>query len=217
MKRKYIRQAKQLYKALKQKGQTWTRTRAQLTGWAVEFQEMREDEEISAKRIQRVLDWYCQHGIGAIYVPIACTGESFREKFDDIDEARKRLKGQPLRYFDDVLNYRYSVYRGTPTQREYRKASEKVQQQVELVDDLAHGRAKLPKEKKRKAATERPTKKQQRMLRRLLIIDREILWSVLMDVPGAAASFDRQLVEARVHRRWRRFLKRSAAVEEAPF
>lgn len=211
----YRRQAKQLYRALKARGQTWTRTRAQLTAWADQFRELREDEEVSAKRIQRALDWYCERGVGALYVPLVCTGEAFRERFDELDEARKRLKDQTLRYFDDVLDYRFSTCRGTPIQCEYRKASEKLQQQIELVDDLANSRVKLPKVKKQKAV-ERPSKEEQRVLRRLLIVDRELVWRLLMDVPGAAEGFERRLKKAGLHKRIRRYIK-ERETEAAPF
>lgn len=212
MKRKYIRQAKQLYKALKQKGQTWTRNRAQLTGWAVEFQEMREDEEISAKRIQRVLDWYCEHGIGALYVPLVGTAESFRARFDDVDEARERLADQELHYFDDYLDYRFSVGRGTPIQREYRQVMQKVEQQIQYVDDLAHNRVKPPK---RKAKAKR-LKVEPKLLRRMVIVDREYLWGLLMLVPGAAQEFQNRLKRDGLHKRIARHFDQSAA-EEAPF
>src|SRR5689334_1295703 len=97
-------QAQQLYAALKRNGQTWTRDAATLATWAEVFEDL--EGTASRKRIARCLDWFCNEGCGALYVPLIGTAATFADKFELIDEARLRLKSQELRYFDDVMKYR---------------------------------------------------------------------------------------------------------------
>jgi exonuclease VII small subunit len=142
--KRHRQQAKQLYNALKDRGQTWTQSAATLKEWAEAFADLEDDVE-DRKRIQRVLDWYCSTGIGALFVPMAYTAQAFRTKFEQIDHARIRSKTQTLRYFDDFLDYEINERRsGTETQKECNRVLQKVQQQVEFVDALAHKRVKLP-------------------------------------------------------------------------
>jgi hypothetical protein len=191
MNKRFKQQANQLYEALRTRGQTWTRNKATINEWADCFEELAEER--NRKRVQKVLDWYCDHGCGAVYVPLLGGAEAFRDKFDQLTKVMKRMENQPLRYFDDILDYRITATHGSPIQREHQTVVQKVQQQIAFIDDLCHGRAKLPAvkaamRKEKKSDEEKPlTKKELERLSRLVIVDRDVLWSLLMQVPGSGA------------------------------
>lgn len=206
MKKRFVRQARQLYRALKRRGQTWTRSSETLHGWARRFETLEFWDDVSRKRIQRVLDWYCKVGIGAIYCPIACTGDSFCDRFDEIEDARENLKSQAIRYFDEVLTYKIRPTRGSERQQECKRVCQKIEQQVEFVDALKHGRKKLPKAN----PVAKPRAKERKQLRRLLIIDRDLLWDLLMQQPGQAEAFTDLLAEKGVFKKLARWASRRA-------
>ena len=131
--------AKQLYKALRSRGLTWYQDIMELLVWAEHFRDL-ENQGIDPKRLQRVLDWYCKEGMGAIYVPLAGNASTFCRKFEQIEGAKDRSKGQTLQYFDDVMEFDYDL-----VANERQACLYKVAQIVQFVDDLAHGRVKLPR------------------------------------------------------------------------
>ena len=156
----------------------------------------------------RVLDWYCQHGCGALYVPIVGTGESFCDRFDAIAESRSNLRNQQLIYFDDVLQYRFRKIQGSRVHQEYQQVSQRIEQQIKLVDDLVHKRRRLPKAKPKAKATIR--KQQREQLRELLIVDRDILWRLVMERPGVDLELAKYLDKQGVFKKLARWSKRCA-------
>ena len=143
--KRHRRQARQLYDALLEREQTWTRPTGVIDDeWATAFEELERDVG-DRKRIQQVLDWYCDHGCGALYVPMIGNAEGFRTKFEQLAKAMDRLDGQRLRHFDDLIQYEINERRGgTTAQKECSRVMQRVQQQVDFVDDLANGRHRLP-------------------------------------------------------------------------
>ncbi len=196
--RNHAKQAQQLYQALFHRGQTWTRNASTLSDWASQFEELLSNVG-SRRRIQKVLDWYCSQGCGALFVPLIGNAESFRTKFEQIDKARKRLKGQTLRYFDDVLQYEICERQtGSQAQKECSRVMQRVQQQIEFVDDLAHGRIKLPKPKaaSRNGHTSNGkalTKTEKQTLADWLIVSREALFQLMMQNPVNQKALQRKV------------------------
>lgn len=78
--------AKKLKEALVKKGKSLRRSR--LSAWADEFRILRKYEKETV--IIAHLDWYCLN-IGKQYIPEAESGKAFKEKFDKIKSARKRM------------------------------------------------------------------------------------------------------------------------------
>jgi hypothetical protein len=204
--KRHLQQAQQLYGTLKRKGQTWSRNAATLAEWAEQFERL-ESTIGSRKRIQRLLDWYTTKGCGALYVPLLGNGESFRQKFEQLDQARIRLKNQTLRYFDDVLDYNI-IERptGSRAQKECNRVMQRVQQQIQFIDDLAHGRAKLPPPKAalrnghssnghttNGKATKPLTKAERELASNYLLISREAVWQLLMQNPANQEEFTDRL------------------------
>ena len=183
-------QAQQLCKALLKRDQTWSRHQTVLDEWAEQFQELESDIG-SRKRIQRLLDWYCDHGCGALFVPMIGDAQGFRIKFEQLDAAPKRLKGQQLQYFDDILDYNIQERcSGSKAQKDCNRVFQRVRQQIEYVDALAKGRVKLPKARKAK-----PLSKRKRIvLGRVVAIDRERLWEMIWQSPAVQQEFTRRLM-----------------------
>lgn len=71
--------------------------KSKLSSWANEFRILRKYE--TERVIQVHLDWYCQN-IGVQYVPEIQSGKAFKEKFDSLKSAKKRLS--PLLIEDDT-------------------------------------------------------------------------------------------------------------------
>lgn len=69
--------------------------------WGASFRALHERDGIPVEKVQEVLDWYCQFlkqtgdqiSTGNKYVPIAYTGQKFREKFDGLEAAMHRQGG----------------------------------------------------------------------------------------------------------------------------
>lgn len=222
MKRQYRKQAEQLYVALKAKNQTWTRNRDTLHCWARCFESLERDAEVSPKRIQRILNWYTTVGIGALYCPLVNTGESFCARFEDVADARVNLKTQTIHYYDDLIDYKFRKLKGSRIQQEYQFVTQRIEQQIQLVDDLTHGRKKLSKllkAKRAKPVAKRGAKDQKR-LGRLLIVNRELLYQLILERPGAkqelTVHMDKLFARKSFQRTMRRALRLKAA-EVCPF
>ncbi len=217
----FKKQAQQLYQALYRKGQTWTRpTETIAEEWAEQFQNLAT--RYGDQLITKVLTWYCTKGCGAIFVPIIGSAEAFCTKFDAINAARKRLRGQTLRYFDDVLKYKIQPrHTGSQAQKEHAVCVQRLQQQCELVDALVNKRVTLPaptpqfatnghsgngKPKKRKPkviyspflakARRSMTREQKDRLDALLTINREQMWQMIFSVPSRQQEFYRRLEQS---------------------
>ena len=80
----------QLHAALKKKRKIMREPNNQM--WLASFRGLIQDVS-DAKRVRRVLRWYCQH-IGEQFVPKAFSAASFREKFIDIEDAMIRMSGE---------------------------------------------------------------------------------------------------------------------------
>ncbi len=212
----YRKQANQLFTALYKRGQTWTRPTETINEeWAEQFQNLatRYGDEL----ITKVLNWYTEKGCGAIFVPIVGSAEAFCTKFDAINAARKRLRGQTLRYFDDILKYSITPrHSGSQAQKEHAECVQRLQQQCELVDALVNKRVTLPaptpqfatnghsgngKPKKKKVkyspflakARRSMTREQKDRLDALLTINREQLWQLIFSVPSRQQEFYQRL------------------------
>ena len=57
--------------------------------WARQFALLREEDGVKKNRITRVLEWYCEHSEDQ-YTPQARNATEFRQKFLQIEDARKR-------------------------------------------------------------------------------------------------------------------------------
>lgn len=204
---RHKRWTNQLLKALLAKGQTWDRDDATKDSWAEDFALL--ESEVGRERLERCLNWYCKDGCGALFVPLIGNAETFRCKFEQLDAARKRLRGKPLQYFDDILDYKIQSRRtGSKVQRQHARVMQKMQQRVQFIDDLAHGRAKLPpirptfkihKPKQRPyspflaKARKRWNEEQREQLDKLLEVDRDVMWKLLMENPTNQAAFHNHL------------------------
>ncbi len=216
--KRHAAQATQLYEALKAKGQTWTRNAATLDEWAAEFQKLESDIG-SRKRIARALDWYCNEGCGALFVPMALNAETFRSKFEQVDAARKRLKGQQLRYFDDVVKYQILPRNsGSVAQREYSACIQKVEQQIQFVDDLAHNRVKLPAviRNGQPSSNGKLTKTEKERLADFCIVSRDHLLDLMMQNPEKQKEWDQWMETSGVGKRLDAYMAK-LQTEKAPF
>jgi hypothetical protein len=196
MRPRYKQQSQQLYQAMLAKKQTWSRNAATLQEWAEQFEQL-EQEVGSRKRIQKVLDWYCKFGCGALFVPLIGTAETFREKFQQLEGAMERLQGQQLRYFDDVVQYDIQERKtGSKAQRECSRVMQRVQQQIEYIDDLANGRTKLPKAKPSRNG-QASNGKLHIELKDYVLASREFLWQLIVANPAAEAEWHRRIRRSR--------------------
>lgn len=217
MRVRHTRQAKQLYKSLLAKGQTWSRPATALDEWAEQFQ-LLECDFGDRERIQSVLDWFCDDGVGALFVPMVGNAESFRMKFQQIEQAMNRMATQQLRYFDDLIDYEIKDRKGgTDTQREHWRVMQRMQQQVAFVDDLAHGRIKLPQPSRNghsrngKPKPKGLTTLEKNRLSKYVLTSRELLWRLLMDNPANEAAFNARLMnDKQLKKRLNRYFAKGA-------
>ena len=87
-------QAQQLISILKKHKLMVRGKRPPIEEWSTQFRLLRTKEEVSAKKIQQVLDWYCQN-VQDEYVPRALNAKQFRYKFFQLTQARKRHQETP--------------------------------------------------------------------------------------------------------------------------
>ncbi|MEX2310129.1 MAG: hypothetical protein WD738_21330 [Pirellulales bacterium] len=200
MKTRHKRQANQVYQALLAKQQTWSRPASTIDEWAEQFEELEADVG-DRNRIEKVLEWYCDHGIGALFVPMVGNAESFRSKFDSVEAAMNRLAGQRLRYFDKVLDYDIKERRdGTVAQKECSRVMQRVQQQIDFVDDLANGRKRLPNLKANLRNGRKPptatalTAEEKEFASRYVLASRELLYDLLLQNPANEAKLEQRIM-----------------------
>lgn len=101
---KYLPYARKLSKTI-QRAKNIKHTLTQLKSWCTDFRQLVEQDNISIDRIKIILKWY-DTAIGGEYIPVVQSGNSFRHKFINLEDAMKRnLKSK-------FTNNRTNVYHG---------------------------------------------------------------------------------------------------------
>src|SRR5258708_2890298 len=117
----------------------------------------------------------------------------------------KRLRGQTLRYFDDVLEYTIAPCHGSAFQQERNAVLQKAAQRVQFVEDVIAGVIETPPLRAKVKAE--LTDEDRALLSSLYLVDQDLLWDLLMQDPSQQIAFAAFIERKGLWRRLRRFAK----------